>query len=329
MTERTAEAAGLFEPIRAEIARVEALIRREAANPNPFVQTLVEHQTKHQGKRARPALLLYSAHICGGEPQELHYGLAAVIEMLHTATLAHDDVLDEAEIRRNVPTLNRMWGNEASVLFGDYLFAKAYALCARLHNREANLIFATAVQDICVGELSQIAGRFNFDLEEDQYLNLIRLKTAVLFSTACRLGAVGTEAEPRIAEALAEYGEKVGIAFQIVDDCLDITGDERVMGKSLGTDLAKGKLTLPVIRLLKELSPGERRGLQQVMSSANGKDPRAEVLRLLHERDVLAWSLGRAQEFAEEAKAALREVPPSAHTESLANLADFVVSRRS
>lgn len=323
VVEKTAPLTGLYAPIVEDVARVEAIIQAEIAHPNPFVTALVQQSTRFQGKRIRPALLLYSSYISGGAPRDLHHSLAAVIEILHTATLAHDDVLDEADLRRNVKTLNRMWGNEAPVLFGDYLFAKAYTLCARLHNREANLIFAQAVQDICVGELSQISGRFNFDLDEPAYLELIRQKTAVLFSAACRLGAV--DLDPRHVVALAEFGEKFGLAFQIVDDCLDLTGEEREMGKTLGTDLGKGKLTLPLLRLLR--TP-HRKTVEKLLTSRNGVDPRVEVRKLLLEHDAIGYAFGRAQEMVDEAKAALAVLPPSVYTENLAGLADFAVARR-
>ncbi len=329
LQEKTASLTELYDPIRSDVGRVEAIIQRELANPNPFVTALLSHSTRFQGKRIRPALLLYSARIAGIEPRESHRALAAVVEILHTATLLHDDVLDEAEVRRNVPTMNRAWGNEPSILFGDYLFAKAFRVCAELHNREANLILTRAVEDICVGELSQIAGKFNFDLDEESYLRIIRLKTAVLFSTACRLGCLETEAEPEIVEALASYGDKFGVAFQIVDDCLDITGDERQMGKSLGTDLAKGKPTLPLIKLLREMPSDERRDLERVLATPDGiADKRSTVTRLVRERDTLAYSFGRARDFVEEAKASLRELPASPLIENLMSLADFVIARR-
>ena len=329
LQEKTASLSDLYDPIRSDVARVEAIIHRELAHPNPFVTALLRHSTRFQGKRIRPALLLYSARIAGIEPGEPHLALAAVVEILHTATLLHDDVLDEADVRRNVPTMNREWGNEPSILFGDYLFAKAFRICAGLHDREANLILTRAVEDICVGELSQIAGKFNFDLDEESYLRIIRLKTAVLFSTACRLGCLETGVEPGVAEALASYGEKFGIAFQIVDDCLDITGDERTMGKSLGTDLAKGKPTLPIIKLLREMAAAERRDFERVLTAPDGvAEKRSTVNRLVRERDTLAYSFARARDFVEEAKASLRELTPSPLVDNLASLADFVIARQ-
>ncbi len=318
---------GIYEPIQGEIDRVEDVLGRELAHENPFIGRLLRHSSKFQGKRIRPALLLHCAHILGGV-SDVHISLGAVVEMLHNATLVHDDVLDEALLRRKVKTLNEVWGNEASILFGDYLFAKAYALCAKLHNREANLILAHTVDDMCVGELSQIATKFDFDIDEERYLKVIRHKTASLFSAACRLGTVGSGADPRGAESLARYGDNVGMAFQIVDDCLDITGNEQEAGKSLGTDLEKGKLTLPVIKLLRELPPPERRELQELLISSDDAAKKEIVLRLIRERDILGYSLGRAAAFVEEAKSLLSHVHDSVYVENLHALADFILDRR-
>jgi len=319
---------GIYEPIQHEIQRVEEVLKTELANENPFVNQLVKHSTKFQGKRVRPALLLHCAHILG-EVTDVHIRLGAVVELLHSATLVHDDVLDEALLRRQVKTLNNIWGNEASILFGDYLFAKAYTLCAKLHHREANLILSQTVEEMCVGELSQIATKFNFDLNEDQYTKVIQYKTGSLFSTSCRLGSVGNGADPRVVDGLATYGTCLGIAFQIVDDCLDITGDETEMGKSLGSDLEKGKLTLPVLKLLRELPARERKDLQDLLSAKDGSDKKSAVMRLIQERDILNWSMRRAAEFVEEAKSGLRGLRDSVHTEALHQLADFILDRRS
>lgn len=328
MSQVSAALKDIFEPIQGELDRVEDVLRQELAHDNPFVGQMLEHSTQFQGKRIRPALLLHCAQILGGVT-DTHVALAAAVEMLHSATLIHDDVLDEALLRRQVKTLNRVWGNEASILFGDYLFARAYALCARLHNREANLILARTVEEMCVGELSQISLKFNFDVDEEQYFRVIRLKTASLFATACRLGGVGQRPDPAASEALAHYGMCVGTAFQIVDDCLDLTGDERVVGKSLGTDLEKGKLTLPVIQLLRQLPPDGRRSLEKLITGLDGAaDKKAEVLRLVRERDLIRRSLDRASALVEEAKNNLRRVPDSPGLGNLAALADFVLRRR-
>jgi octaprenyl-diphosphate synthase len=319
----------IYEHIQADIDRVDEEFRRELAHENPFVTQLLDHSTRFQGKRVRPALLLHCAHLLGGKITALHVSLGAVVEMLHSATLVHDDVLDEALLRRQVKTLNNVWGNEASILFGDYLFAKAYTLAARLHNREANLILSRTVEEMCVGELWQVSTKFNFDMDEEQYLKVIAHKTGSLFSTACRLGGVGSGADPARTAALAGYGAAFGTAFQIIDDCLDLTGDERELGKSLGTDLEKGKLTLPVIKLLRDLGPRERKDLQELIVSPCGSaDKKAAILAMIRERDILTYALRRATDFVEEAKAGLRQFPDSVHVDSLMGLADFVLARR-
>ena len=318
----------IYEPIQGEIDRFEETLARELAHDNPFVTQLLKHSTKFQGKRVRPALLLHSAHILGGEVTDVHISLSAVVEMLHTATLVHDDVLDEALIRRQVKTLNNVWGNEASILFGDYLFAKAYTLAAKLHNRDANMILAKTVEEMCVGELWQISTKFNFDMDEDQYCKVIYGKTGSLFATACRLGSVDSVAPAAQVDALANYGACFGTAFQIIDDCLDITGDESEMGKSLGTDLEKGKLTLPVIKLLRDLPSRDRKELQDLIVSKNGADKKSVVLKMIRERDILSYCSRRATEFVEDAKSGLRQLPDSLHVEALLSLADFVLDRR-
>ncbi len=329
MSQAAAALKSIYEPIQGEIDRVEETLRLELAHENPFVSMLLQHSTKFHGKRVRPALLLHCAHILGGEVTDVHVSLAAVVEMLHTATLVHDDVLDEALLRRQVKTLNNVWGNEASILFGDYLFAKAYTLAAKLHHREANLILARTVEEMCVGELWQISTKFNFDMDEEQYLKVIFCKTGSLFATACRLGSVGSGAPGAHVDALANYGACFGTAFQIIDDCLDITGDEKEMGKSLGTDLEKGKLTLPVIRLLRDLPARERRDLQDLLSSRDrAAEKKAVVHRLIRERDILSYSMRRAADFMEDARSGLRPLRDTVHVESLLNLADFVLDRR-
>lgn len=317
----------VYEAIQPELDRVEKLLRDELTCDNPFVEALIQHSNRFAGKRMRPAMLLNVAKICGGV-RDIHVALAAVVEMLHSATLVHDDVLDEADLRRQVKTLNAVWGNEASVLFGDYIFAKAFTLCARLKSHEANTLLAQTTQDMCVGELSQISTRFDFTLDEPRYVEIIRRKTASLFGTACRLGTVGWEVDRDLVEALGRYGEHFGIAFQIIDDCLDLTGDEREVGKSLGTDLAKGKLTLPIIRLLQILPEAERQKMKEVLRAQDGTlEKRREILGHLKQRDILPYCLQRAEEHLALAKRCLQDLRDP-HAESLVTLADFALSRR-
>ncbi|HEY3226035.1 MAG TPA: polyprenyl synthetase family protein [Planctomycetota bacterium] len=318
----------LYGPIQGDIDRVETLLRDELRSDNPFLASLVTHSQKFGGKRMRSAMLLYSARLCGGV-SDIHVALAGVVELLHSATLVHDDVLDESHLRRQVDTLNERWGNETSILFGDYLFAKAFILCSRLNNHEANRILGKTAQDMCEGELSQIATKFDLSIDEARYLRIIELKTGRLFSTACRLGSLGWEADRRQIEGLAAYGLNFGIAFQIVDDVLDLAGEEAEVGKSLGTDLSKGKLTLPVIRLLRSLPDRRRREFQDLIASPDGlPEKRNAVLGLVRERGILDGCLDRAREFLSAAQESLDAFGDTPEAASLRELAGFALQRR-
>jgi octaprenyl-diphosphate synthase len=319
----------IYGPIQADIDGVETLLREELRSDNPFLASLVAHSQKFGGKRMRSAMLLYSARLCGGVT-DVHVALAGVVELLHSATLVHDDVLDESHLRRQVETLNNRWGNETSILFGDYLFAKAFILCSRLNNHEANRILGRTAQDMCEGELSQIATKFDVTIDEARYLRIIELKTARLFSTACRLGSVGWETDRAQVEALASCGLNFGIAFQIVDDVLDLTGEEAEVGKSLGTDLSKGKLTLPVIRLLRSLPDRSRRELQDLIASPDGApEKRRTIVGLLGERGILDGCLERARGFLAAARDGLDALGDSPDVAHLRELFSFALHRRS
>jgi octaprenyl-diphosphate synthase len=319
----------IYDPIRVDLDRVKEKIDRELTHDDAYVNGLLEHARKFRGKMIRPALLLSSASICGSQPEEIHIHLSSVIEILHHATLIHDDVLDEADIRRRVSTLNHTWGNEASVLFGDYLFARAYSLCAKIHHREANQIFSQTVEEICLGELTQTAAKFQFDLSEERYFEMIRLKTAVLFSTACRLGSMNTNAQAEIVENLSRFGEDFGIAFQIIDDALDLTGEEEELGKSLGTDLLKGKTTLPLIHLFRKISKQEKESLITLLQSKEEiKTKRTEIVSHLMEHDIHSEILSRAEDFISKAKRHLTPLPDSQGKTHLLSLANFALARR-
>lgn len=328
-TGRPRTLAEIYAPIRADVDRVESLLNTELQSDNPFLAALVAHSQKFQGKRMRAAMLLYAARLCGGIT-DTHLALAGVVELLHGATLVHDDVLDESLLRRQVATLNNRWGNETSILFGDYLFAKAFILCSRLNNHEANRILGRTAQEMCEGELSQCGTKFDVNIDEARYLRIIELKTARLFATACVLGTVGWEADRKTAEALAAHGLNFGIAFQIIDDVLDLTGEEAEVGKSLGTDLSKGKLTLPVILLLRDLEAGPRRDLQQRIASPDGTaEKRDLILRLIRERGIVDRCLRRADEFLAASRDALQPFGDAPDAQSLLVLSEFALSRRS
>jgi octaprenyl-diphosphate synthase len=316
----------LYAPIAAELAAAEDLLRRELTSDDPFVDSLVKHAFRLGGKRLRPALLLLAAKATGHIAPE-HVVLAAVVEMIHTATLVHDDVLDEASLRRHRETINARNDNEASVLVGDFLFTHAFYLASSLETTYACQTIGRATNTVCAGELRQVHSRGNFQLTEAEYLAIIEAKTAELCACCCRLGAHYAGAAPARVDALARYGRNLGIAFQIADDMLDLVGDEGAMGKSLGTDLEKQKLTLPLIRLLADSTPVERAEVIELLSSKNRAD-RSQVGVWLERSRALADARDTACEYADAARREAGQLPPGPARDVLVTLAELVVSRQ-
>jgi octaprenyl-diphosphate synthase len=316
----------LYAPVARELDDAENLLRRELSNENPFVNRLAQHGFRLGGKRLRPALVLLSAKACGGVRPE-HLTLATMVEVIHTATLVHDDVLDEATIRRHLDTVNARWNNEVSILLGDYLLAHALCLASSLDDIFACRAISESARQMCEGELRQVESRGNFDLDEAGYLEIIAGKTAALTSCCCRLGAHYAGASEAVCDALARYGHDLGVAFQIADDVLDMVGEEATVGKSLGSDLLKQKATLPLIRLLNTAAPAERASL--VASLSQTDQSRRDILQpWFHRHDAIAYSQQRARWFTERASRELSILSDSAASRSLSGLADFVVNRR-
>jgi octaprenyl-diphosphate synthase len=315
----------LYAPVAEELDAVEDILRRELSSDKPFVDRLGQHGFRLGGKRLRPALVLLSAKACGGIRPE-HLKLAAMVELVHTATLVHDDVLDEATIRRHLDTVNARWNNEVSILLGDYLLARAICLASSLDDNFACRAISESARHMCEGELRQIEGRGNYNLTEADYLEIIAGKTAALTACCCRLGAHYAGADSTVCETLARYGHDLGIAFQIADDVLDLVGEESAVGKSLGTDLVKQKATLPLIRLLTTISAAERAELTAVLSRSDNHH--RDVLRPWFERsDAIPYSRDRARSFSQQACGELAVLPATAACGSLSALTDFVVNR--
>ena len=317
----------LFGSIRAELAEAEQVFQQELGSHFPFVQRLVNHCGDYRGKRLRPALLLLSGRSCGSLTAA-HPVLAAVVEMIHTATLVHDDVLDESMIRRHAATVNAEWGNEAAVLLGDFLFTHAFHLAASLDSTQACRWIGHATNKVCEGEMQQVHHRGNLDLDERSYFAIIDGKTAELTAVSCRLGAHYAGADPTTTDALESYGRNLGIAFQIADDVLDIWGEERVTGKSLGTDLEKQKLTLPVIRLLEVATPATAIHVRRMLNEARA-ECRQQLIPLLEDAGALDYAWQRARWHVNEAVSALQCLPESDVTAVLRLLADFTLRRAS
>jgi octaprenyl-diphosphate synthase len=314
-----------YSPIAAELATAERILQDELGSRFPFVQQLVDHSADFQGKRLRPALVLLSGR-AGGSLSPAHSVLAAVVEMIHTATLVHDDVLDEAMIRRHAATVNAEWGNETAVLLGDYLFTHAFHLAASLDSTHACRWIGHATNKVCEGEMQQVHHRGNLDLDESDYLEIIEGKTAELTAVACRLGASYAGAPDATVAALDRYGRNLGIAFQIADDVLDIWGEERVTGKSLGTDLEKQKLTLPVIYLLSVVDPATAAEIRGLLSDPSAVE-RRRLRPYLENAGALDYAWHRAKQHVKQAVDSLDCLAESESRSMLRTMAQYVIRR--
>ncbi|NLX13203.1 MAG: polyprenyl synthetase family protein [Phycisphaerales bacterium] len=311
------------ETIAAELEQVCEIFERELASELPAVNELCAHVGRYRGKMLRPALVLLSARACGSI-RPAHLTVAAVVEMVHMATLVHDDVLDEGELRRGSPTINRLEGNETAVLLGDYLISHAFHLCSSLDSLYALRCIAATANTICAGELQQVRQRGNLDLNIETYLEIIDRKTASLAQVCCRLGAHFAGADEQVADLLAGYGRDLGIAFQITDDILDIAGNEAQMGKTLGRDLAKKKLTLPMIH---GLSKGNGELRSQLGVTSPSPVDRARLRELLDTTASLIYAQDTARQYITSATARIRQLPSSATAEQLIRIADMVIKR--
>ena len=310
-----------------DLAAVGALIReRMQSEAAPRIPAVTAHLIEAGGKRLRPMLVLAAARVLGYDGP-FHVHLATVVEFIHTATLLHDDVVDDSKQRRGRPTANLLWDNMSSVLVGDYLFARSFQLMVETGSIRVLGILADASATISEGEVLQLVAARDLGTTEETYLKVIRGKTAALFAAACEAGAVVAGASLEEEAALREYGDALGIAFQIVDDLLDIEGTEAI-GKNRGDDLREGKLTLPVIRALARASDEEREFWRRVVGRGQVEEGDVERARDLMERHgALTSTRAEAEMWVARAKDALQRVPEHPLREMLADLADYVVAR--
>ena len=316
-------------PLGARMKSVEREIEKLITTPVKLVADIAGHVLGAGGKRLRPALTLLSAEICGdgGEnPSPRAVTCAALVELTHTTTLLHDDVVDSATMRRGRPAANLIWGNETSVLVGDYLFAQVFVTASRRGIAELMHPLAHATAQMCAGELLETQMRGFWEMTEKQYLEIVALKTGSLTECACRMGALAVNADEELVEALGTYGRSIGVAFQIVDDVFDVISNEEGLGKPVGNDLREGAITLPMLRSLKN-SP-DRDELQNLLVKEEKTD--ADVLRaleIMRSGDAIAYSMNLAKDYAQAAKTQLERFPEVAAREMLCDIADYVLSR--
>ncbi|MBS0319115.1 MAG: polyprenyl synthetase family protein [Proteobacteria bacterium] len=308
-----------------DLAAVDAVLRRSLASDVVLIRQVAEYIVAGGGKRLRPTLLLLVARATGYRGTD-HHVLAAVVEMIHTATLLHDDVVDESSLRRGRSTANAVFGNAASVLVGDFLYSRAFQLMVGTGRMRVLEILSDATNVIAEGEVLQLMHAGDASVDEDTYVEVIQRKTAKLFEASARLGAVLGGTDAATEDALARYGMHLGTAFQIQDDVLDYAGDAATFGKNLGDDLAEGKMTLPLIRALAQAGAAEAQAVRALIAAGGTRDF-APVQALLGRTDALAYTKSRAEREAEAAAACLTGLPPSPEAQSLLQLSVFAARR--
>jgi octaprenyl-diphosphate synthase len=310
-----------------DLERVEAEIRHELDSPVPLIQEMGGYIAGAGGKRLRPMLLLLAARLAGYTgPRGVR--LACVVEMLHTATLIHDDVVDQAPLRRGRPSANAQWGDDASVLVGDHLYSKSFAMLVRDNDRAVMETLARSTVSMTEAEVFQLQLKRSGVTTEADYLRIISQKTASFISACCRIGALLGGLPAGQVDALTQYGMDIGVAFQISDDSLDFVANQDRLGKAIGADLREGKRTLPLIAMLARVTPAEAERVKGLLKrQALGAEEVDEIRRYVVEHEGVEYAMAQAHEYARSAKAALTVFVPSEERETLALIADFVVDR--
>ena len=308
------------EIVHPHLQEVERRIIEQAAAFDPAIEHYVTYAIGGRGKRLRPLVALLASGATG-EINSEHVDLAVIVELIHVATLVHDDVMDEAERRRAQPTVNARWGNTLSVLLGDCLFAHALNLSTGFENAQVGRVIARTASEICSGEMLQTQRRFDLALGVDDYLRMVRMKTGSLFAAAAELGALISKADPQTVALLKDFGMRIGTAYQIYDDCLDIAGEETLIGKTLGTDLRKGKFTLPVLYFLRAASEFERERCCALMLGGRQQEM-TEMLKTGSANGALDESIVTGSSLIGEAQRRIDTLPLNPHLEGLLALGD-------
>jgi octaprenyl-diphosphate synthase len=318
----------ILKEYKSDMERMESRIHESLGTDVPLIRQVSKYILGAGGKRFRPLLHLLSARLCGYRGHDAEYVLGSVVEYIHTASLLHDDVIDEAKVRRGRTSANSIWGNQASILVGDYLYSKALYHGVRLHNQRVMDVLSETTTSMSEGEVLQLMQIQNADMTETDYFKLVECKTGVLIAAACRLGAIISKAPLSQEDALASYGKKLGLAFQITDDTLDYAADQKQLGKVLGKDLEEGKVTLPLIYLLRKADAEEQSVLRNILQADTvGENDLAVTMELMRKRGAVDDALAYAQSLSDEAKEALTPFPDSPPRQALMALADYVVQR--
>ena len=318
----------ILAPISPDLKALDEVIRRRLASEVVLIDQIAAYIIQSGGKRVRPALLLLIAKALGHGKEIPHaLELAAVVEFIHTATLLHDDVVDESTMRRGKQTANAAFGNAASVLVGDFLYSRAFQMMVAPNDIRVMQILSNATNTIAEGEVLQLLNMNDPEVDESSYLQVIRYKTAKLFEAATRLAAVVANQPAEVEESLKLYGMHLGTAFQLIDDVLDYQADANELGKNIGDDLAEGKPTLPLIHALKHGNPAQQALIREAIVEGNGMSNLDAIMVALHETDAFGYTRAIAENEAAKAQQALSALPESDYKQALLALADIAVSR--
>jgi octaprenyl-diphosphate synthase len=318
----------LAELVHEDIVACNAVILRQMQSPVALIPQLAAYIVAAGGKRLRPLLTLACARLCGYAGGNRHVNLAACVEFIHTATLLHDDVVDGSQLRRGLASANAVFGNEASVLVGDFLFSRAFQLMTADGSLDVLRILSDAAATIAEGEVLQLVTQNDLTTTEERYLEVIHGKTAALFTAACQVGAVVASRPAHEEQALAAYGAAVGMAFQLVDDALDYAADQRMLGKTVGDDFREGKITLPVLAAFHAGGAEDQAFWRRTIEASEQTHADLEhAMALMTQTGAIGTTLRRAATYAETAKAALAPFPPSLWRHSLVAVADYTVRR--
>jgi len=310
-----------------EIRKMEESFKGYFHSQVTLIPEISDHLISSGGKRFRPLLLLIAADLCGYRG-ERRYPLSAVVEFIHTATLLHDDVIDHAETRRGKPSANRVWGNSASVLVGDFLYSKSFQLMSADGDISVINLLSNTTNIMAEGEVLQLQKCGDIDITEKEYLSVIEKKTAVLISAACAVGALISKAPEAKIEAMARVGMRVGMAFQLTDDTLDYMAAEEEFGKAIGMDLKEGKITLPLIHTLRKCSPEDRKRIKKIVrDSAQDGHAIGEITALIARHRGVEYALEKARTYIEEAKTYLEPFEDSQAKRALLTISDYIINR--
>jgi octaprenyl-diphosphate synthase len=308
------------------LGSMHSILEAELQDPSAAVSDMLDHAARFRGKQLRGAMVLLSGEATGNTTDE-HSKVAAIVEMIHLATLVHDDILDGAEVRRRVACVNQRWNNQVAVLLGDYLYSRAFALSTTLSSRLCSSLLAQTTKTICVGEIEQSTLRYDFEMTQDRYEGVCGAKTASLFAAACELGARYPNGDEQAGAVMRSVGWNMGLGFQIIDDYLDVTATEEVVGKTVGCDVEDGKVTLPVLHVYKSASESERERIREIYTQPDLENRMDTLRESVNLEAGLVFARARAMELIENALGSLGTLPESQARTSIESIGEFFLDR--